>query len=55
MNTCLFRSVLVRISFVPYKYIPIYMYICYGYVLDRYPYTCTIIKIILRVDSKDFD
>ena len=27
MNTCLFRngSVLVRISLVPYKYVPIYM------------------------------
>ena len=30
MNTCLFRngSVLVGISFVPYKYVPIYM--CIG-------------------------
>ena len=30
MNTCLFRSgsVLVRISLVPYKYVPIYM--CIG-------------------------
>ena len=29
MNTCLFRngSVLVRISLVSYKYLPIYMYI----------------------------
>ena len=36
MNTCLFRngSVLVQNSLVPYKYVLIYLYICYGYVLD---------------------
>ena len=53
MDTCLFRngSVLVRISLVPYKYVPVYMCICYVYVLDTYPYICTIIKNSLGVNS----
>ena len=51
MNNCLFRngSLLVRISLVRYKYVSIYMYICYGYVLDTYPFMSSLIKNSLRV------
>ena len=57
MITRLFRkgSVLVLISLVPYKYVTIYMYICYGYVLDTYPYICTIIINTYDSNSLEFD
>ena len=56
MNTCLFGngSVLVRISLVLYKYIPIYMYICYGYALDTYPYICSLVKNAFNSNSLEF-
>ena len=56
MNTCLFRngSVLARISLVPYKYVPRFMYFCYGYVLDAYPYICTMIKNVFYSNSLEF-
>ena len=57
MNTCLFRnvSVPVRISLVPYKCVPIYMYSCYEYVLDTYPYICTVVNITFYSNSFEFD
>ena len=53
MNTCLLRnsSALVRISLVPYKYVPTYMCLRYGYVLDTDPYICTKIEKRLRKNS----
>ena len=53
MITRLFRngSVLVRIILVPYKYVPVYMYI----VKDTYPFLCTIRKNSLIVRSQEFD
>ena len=56
MNTRSFRngSVLVRISLIPYKYVPIYMYICYGYVLDTYPHKCTIVENVFYSNSLEF-
>ena len=37
------------------KYVPIYMYICYGYVLDTYPYICTIVIKTYESNSLEFD
>ena len=44
MNAYLFRgtSVPVRVSLVPYEKVPTNMYICKGYVKDRFPYTWAI-------------
>ena len=47
-------SVLVRISLLPYKYVPIYLYICYGYVLDAYPHKCTIVENVFYSNSLEF-
>ena len=57
MNTHLLRnsSLLVLVSVFPYKYVPIYMYICYGYVTDTYPYISTIVKNTYDSNSLEFD
>ena len=36
-------SVLVGLSLVLYKMVPVYMHICHGYLQDTYSYICTII------------
>ena len=33
---------------------PTYLYICYGYVLDTYPYICTMVKIAFHFNSLEF-
>ena len=60
INFRLFRngSVLVRINLIPYKYLTIILTIitCFysGYVIDSYPYICTIVKNTYDSNSLEF-
>ena len=56
MNTRLFRngSVRVWISLVPYKFVLIYLYVCYGYILNTYLFICTIVKNAFYSNSLEF-